>query len=134
MENLVKLLRPLWKWLKKNWLLVLITLVVAGLFLKGCEQVDAYDRLLGQYEEQSQDHQRQIKELRTLQDTERKERQRIVQEYIDELHRIEREYKAELDRIATQRDATQERIIREHERDPTTITQRLKETFGIPVD
>lgn len=134
MEKFKKILGSLWKWLKENWLVVLVIVGVAALAFRGCSQEEAYSNLFDHYNEQSKDHERQIQELRSLQDQERAERERILQEYLAELHRIEQEYKEELGRIEQQREDTQSDIIRDHDRDPTTLTTAVTETFGIPVE
>ena len=136
MEKLKKVFGVIWKWLKDNWLVVVVAIVVIGvgaLATKSCSRDESYRNLFREFREQSEDHQRQIKDLRGLQDLERAERERILQEYIDELHRIEREYKIELENIATQRNNTQDNIINNHQRDPVTLVETIRNAFGIPV-
>lgn len=137
MEKVKKFFESAWKWLKSNWLIVVIILGVLALAVNAFSQFDqnaVYRNLLDQYQEQSLDHQRQLKDLRDLVDAEREERDRLLQEYLAEMHRIEREYKEDLERIAQERDTTQDDIIRDHSRDPTTLTRAVHETFGIPVE
>ena len=134
MEKLKKVFGVIWKWLKANWLVVIVVLGVLALAFNANSQDASYRQLFDQYTTQAADHQTQISDLRSLQEQEREERQRLMQEYIDELHRIEREYKTELERIAALRTNTQDDIIRDFERDPTTLTEAVTNVFGIPVE
>lgn len=137
MEKLKKVFGAIWKWLKANWLVVVVVVVILGVIVLAANafsQDESYRRLFQQYTEQAADYHRQIKDLRLLQEQERAEQERIMQEYIVELYRIEREYKTELERIAEQRSSTQDVIIRNFERDPTTLTNAVHTVFGIPVE
>lgn len=129
-----KVFGGLWKWLKGNWLALLLVFAVAALFVRGCESDDAYNNLFQQYQEQSADHQRQIKELQTLQQQEREELDRQLQDYLENMNRIEREYKEEIQRIESSREVRRVTIIRETLRDPGTLTDTVTRTFGIPVE
>jgi len=136
-EWLWKGLGPVWKWLKKNWLIILIIVGVGLLAANAFSQnshVESYRNLLEQYHQESLDHQRQIKDLRSIMDEERAERDRLLQEYLAEQHRIETEFKEALGQIAQDRETNQDNIIREHDSDPTTLTTAVTNTFGIPLE
>ena len=134
MEKLKKAFGAIWKWLKANWLVIIVIVAVGALAFNSCSNDESYRSLFQQYTEKSDDHQRQIKDMRDLQEQERKARDLLMQEYIDELHRIEREYKTELGKIAEQRNNNRNEIIRNHDRDPTSLTDAVNEVFGIPVE
>lgn len=137
METLKKVFGSIWKWLKENWLTVLVIAGVVALAVNAFSQFDqteSYRNLLEQYHEESLDHQQQIKDLRTLMDEEREERDRLLQEYLSEMHRIESEYKEELGRISADRETSQDTIIRNHNRDPSSLTRAVTDTFGIPTE
>lgn len=132
-----KALRSVLQWLKSNWLVVLVLvllIVMAGLIAKGCQTDSTYQTLFDQYSSSIADHKRQLEEIRTTHDREREELNRQLQEYLSEMHRIETEYRAELERISQTREVTRVRIIREYERDPGTLTTTVHSTFGIPVE
>lgn len=132
-----KALRSVLQWLKGNWLVIivfLLLLVVTGLIVKGCQADSEYQSLFDQYRNSIEDHRHQLEEIRTTHDREREELNRQLQEYLAEMHRIEVEYKAELVRISQIRETTRVRIIREYEEDPGTLTAAVHTTFGIPVE
>lgn len=132
-----KALRSVLQWLKGNWLVIVVFLllvVVAGLIARGCQTDAAYRGLFDQYRNSIEDHQHQLEEIRTTHDREREELNRQLQEYLAEMHRIEVEYKEELARISQTRETTRVKIIREYERDPGTLTAAVRNTFGIPVE
>lgn len=124
----------IWKWLKDNWLPLLLVLAVVGLFAKGCDQVNSYNNLFEQYQQQSEDHERQLQELRSIQESEREALDRQLQEYMQNMDRIEREYKDEIDRISRSSRTRQSDIIRNHDNDPDTLTEAVHAVFGIPVE
>jgi len=131
---LKKMFGAIWEWLKSNWLPLFLMFAVAALFAKGCERTQTYNSLFEQYQEQSIDHQRQLKELRELQQAEREELDRQLHQYFENMNRIEREYKQEIQRIESSRESRRVTIIRDHDRDPTTLTDEVRRVFGIPVE
>lgn len=122
------------RWLRDNWLPLLLVVAVVALFAKGCERSQAYDSLFEQYQTQSEDHQRQITELMTLREREREELNRQLQAYLENMQRIEREYKEEIARISTRTETRRVTIVREYERDPMTLTATTRDMFGIPIE
>lgn len=134
MSKFKKILGTVGQWFKSNWLLLLLVVAVIALFAKGCERTQVYDSLFNQYQNQSEDHQQQISELLAVQEQERQELDRQLQNYLEEMNRIEREYKEEIQRISTNTEIRRVRIIREYDRDPTTLTDAVRDTFGIPVE
>lgn len=137
MEKVKAFFGSVWDWVKENWLTLLIIVGVVMLAISAFaqwDQTESYKELLEQYHEESLDHQRQIKDLRTIMDEEREKQNRILQKYIEEQWRIESEFKEALGRIARDRSVNQNDIIREHDKDPTTLTTAVTETFGIPLE
>lgn len=137
MEKVKKFFGSVWSWVKENWLTILIIVGVCLLAVNAFSQFDktkSYRELLEQYHQESLDHQRQIKDLRTIMEEERAEQHRIIQKYLEEQSRIESEFKQALERIARDRTVNQDNIIRDHEKDPTTLTTAVTETFGIPLE
>lgn len=133
-QQLKKVGKPALGWLKNNWLIVLVLLAIIVLFWRGCSHEDSYSDLFDKYQEQSQEHQKEIKKLKQLQDKERKELDERLQHYQNELNRIEQEYKEKLNRIARLKENRRTAIIKEHEEDPESLTQTINEVFGIPVE
>lgn len=134
MSKFKEVLGAVGKWLRENWLPLLLIVAMTALFAKGCEKTQAYDSLFDQYQQQSEDHQQQIRNLRALQERERQELDRQLQNYLEEMNRIEREYKEEIQRISVRTETRRVRIIRDYGRDPTTLTTAVRDTFGIPVE
>lgn len=134
MSKIKEIFGTIFGWFRKNWLLLLVIISLVALFLKGCDQSNVYDNLFERFQEQSKDHNRQIKELRLLQEEEREEMSRLMQQYTNEINRIEHEYKEELGRIANFRETTRTRIVENHGRDPNTLTVVVRDTFGIPIE
>lgn len=134
MSKFKEVLGAVAKWLRENWLPLLLVVAIAALFAKGCERTQAYDSLFDQYQQQSEDHQQQIRDLRALQERERQELDRQLQNYLEEMNRIEREYKEEIQRISVRTETRRVRIIRDYGRDPATLTTAVRDTFGIPVE
>jgi len=135
MEKLKKFFGAVWDWVKKNWLTILIVIGVCLLTASAFSQFDqtkSYKNLLEQYHQESRDHQQQIKELRLIVEEERIEQARLLQEYLVEQNRLETEFKEVLGQIDDTRDNTQTQIVRRHDRDPTTLTGAVTNTFGIP--
>jgi predicted RNase H-like nuclease (RuvC/YqgF family) len=134
-KNLAKkVLGSTWNWLKDNWLVVLVVVAVAAIAIRGCEKDDAYQNLFDQYGESISDYQQQLKDMHDLQESERLEQARQLQAFIEEMNRIESEYKQEIERIDTRRQRRQTQIVREAQEDPGTLTRRIRDTFGIPID
>jgi len=134
MDKVKSIFGNIWKWIKKNWVLVLVVLGLSFLAWSFKSKDQSYKDLFKNYTQQNADNQQQIEVLRNLQEQERVERERLLTNYLDELHRIEREYKAELGKIAEQRDTTQDNIISNGNTNPTSLTDAVTETFGIPVE
>jgi len=140
MEKVKKFFGAVWNWIKKHWQIVLIILIVIGVGLLAANafsqnsNIESYRNLLDQYHEESLDHQQQIKDLQSVVDQERQERERLLQEYLAEQHRIESEFKETLGQISQSRETNQNDIIREYNRDPSTLTTAVTETFGIPLE
>lgn len=122
------------RWLKDNWFIILAFVAIVFLFWRGCSHEDSYSNLYEKYQEQTQEHQKQIKELQQLQQKERKELDEQLQHYQNELNRIEQEYKEKLNRIARLKENRRTDILREHEEDPESLTKTINEVFGIPVE
>lgn len=134
MSKFKQVLGAIGKWLRENWLPLLLVVAIAALFVKGCERTQAYDSLFEQYQQQSKDHQQQIRDLQALQERERQELDRQLQKYFKEMDRIEREYKEEIQRISVRTETRRVRIIHDYSRDPTALTTAVRDTFGIPVE
>lgn len=137
-ENwLIKALRTIWKWLKDNWfvLVVFVTVILlAFTIVKGCNQDSAYQNLFDQYHESIQDHQTQIEQIRSVQQSERETREEQYRHFLEEMQKIEQNYKVELGRIETTRRNSQSQIVEDARRDPGTLTRRIKDTFGVPIE
>lgn len=133
----VRALRAVWKWLKGNWLtLVVFTVIIllALTIVKGCDRDTAYQNLFDQYHESIQDHQTQIEQIRSIQQSEREAREEQYRQFLEEMQRIEQDYKAELGRIETTRRHSRSQIVEDARRDPGTLTRRIRDTFGIPIE
>jgi len=120
------------KWLKSNWLLVLICAVVFAFFWKGTDQVSLYDNLFETYQAQSIDFQGQIKKILRSQQEEREAREVLRMESVARFRLLEGEFEERLVAIETDRNAEHEEIIEEHARDPQSLVRRLDDMFGIP--
>jgi len=134
MEKFKKLLSSFWKWIKNNWLVIVLLFGVGFLAWSFRSNDQAYKNLFKSYTQQSADNRQQIEDLRAVQEQERADQERIMRNYLDELHRIEQEYKTELTKIETQRATTQDNIISNYNSNPTTLTSAVTNTFGIPTE
>jgi len=134
MEKFKGYLSAAWQWLKGNWMILTLFVMMIALGFKGCERSQTYDALFEQYRQQTVDHQTQIEEITTLHREETEELNRQMQEYLQNMERIERQYKEEIVRITERTETRRVQIIRNHDSNPGTITSVITDTFGIPVE
>jgi hypothetical protein len=127
-------LEPILKWLKYNWLVLVVIGGITFFVLKACETDETYQTLFEQYGESITDHQNQINELKQVYASEQVEIQRQLQEYLLEMKRLENDYRSDIARLEKQREDTRTTIIRNWEREPTTLPETIRETFGIPIE
>jgi hypothetical protein len=102
--------------------------------LRDCSRESLYDSLFDEYSQSIKQHQKQLEELRRIQETERRAREVEDRRFLEEIARIDARYQAGLGMVEEVRSGTQRQIIREHEEDPQSLVRRFEETFGIPVD
>ncbi len=126
--------KAIFEWLKNNWLVVLLAAAVSVLAWKGCDKSSTYESLFQKYKEQQKSHQEQLEKLEKIQKAEREAFEKELDRYQSELNRIEEDYNKKLDKIEESKTEEQEDILKEHEKDPHSLTERLRETFGIPVE
>ena len=114
--------------------MLIFVISVSALLAKGCQEVDSYSNLFEHYSQQSKSHEQQIKELRRIRNEEALAHQRMTQEFISEINRLEADYNSRLNSISQQRHVIRNRIIDDHDSNPSTLTEHIREVFGIPIE
>jgi predicted RND superfamily exporter protein len=123
-------------WLKDNWTYVVIVVLLCILLLMGwgkCSSDNLYDKLMQDYNSQSKAFKKQINILEAT-NKELREKQEILNEkHKEEMARVEKDYQNNLNTIIKNAKTSKNIIVKEARRDPTTLTDRITQTFGIPV-
>jgi ABC-type bacteriocin/lantibiotic exporter with double-glycine peptidase domain len=123
--------------LKENKLTFIITgivLVMALVAFRQFAMADTYEDLLTQkYTEQSESFKKQINDINKINDTRFKAQEQLLKEYDEKYRLINENYQIKLDEIASKQKKTQVKIVEEAKKDPTTLTNKVKDMWGIPV-
>ncbi len=123
-------------WFKKYWQYIVIAILACLLVYALWSKYNSgglYDKLMQDYNNQGTSFKKQINELEAL-NQELKAKQEILNEkHKEEVARIENDYQENLKAITKETKVKKDIIIREAKRDPTTLTKRVTQTFGIPV-
>jgi predicted negative regulator of RcsB-dependent stress response len=122
-------------WFKNNWIVIVLVCIVGALALLAWRQFsfsESYEELLNKkYMEQAASFKKQIDEIeKTNQDWQNKQNE-LNKNYEKEIQRIETEYRTELDKITKRQRSNQVKIIDEAKKDPSTLTKKLEDVFGI---
>lgn len=136
-EKFKNLLIKILKWVKSNWfgiIIVLSILFLSGAIVRSCNKEDAYQTLFDQYSQSIDDYKQQLDSIRTSQQEEQVKQDQRLQQYLNKMNEIQRDYKQQIQRIEKQRLESQSQIVNNAERDPGTLTERIRNTWGIPID
>ena len=124
-------------WFKANWITVVLVVLVAGVAVLAYRQfvlTSTYEDLLNKkYTEQSESFKKQINEINKINDDRFKQQEALIKAYDEKIRLIDQEYKTSLAEIAAKQRKLQTKIVADAQKDPTTLTTKVKDTFGIPV-
>lgn len=123
-------------WFKTNWIVIVLGLtIVGGAFLayRQFAFADNYEDLLNsKYNEQAQSFKKQINDIQAINDQRFKAQEQLLKEYDEKYRLINEKYQTKLNQIALNQRKSQTKIIEEAKEDPTTLTTRVKDVWGIP--
>jgi hypothetical protein len=128
-----QLLKKIFNWVKSNWIILLIIAAVGFLTLRHFTFVDAYGKLSKQFNEQSTQFHKQLENIEKVNKEWREAENKLNIAHQKELNAIRIEYDKKINNINSQRVIIQTQIVKEAKADPTTLTKKVSETFGIPV-
>lgn len=123
-------------WLKKNWAYVVIVALLCLLIFIGWSKYNTdslYDKLMKDYNSQSTAYKKQINELEATNQELRAQQEILNSKHKEEMIRVEKNYQENLKLITQKAKTEKDIIIKEAKKDPTTLTDRVTKTFGIPV-
>lgn len=124
-------------WFKKNWITIVLVIIVAGgifLAFRQFSLTSTYEDLLNKkYTEQSESFKKQINEINKINDERFKQQEALLKAYDVKIQLIDQQYKTSLAEIAAKQRRLQTQIVVDAQKDPTTLTSKVKDTFGIPV-
>lgn len=121
------------KWLKDNWLIVAIALVVAALIYGQVNNMSLYDKLMEDYNNQAQSHKAQIEALEKVNEEQTQMVLGLHNEYAARLEIIQTEFNGQLNKVKAQRTVERRRLVEETRKNPSALTQEIQQVFGIPV-
>ena len=121
------------KWLKDNWLIVVIILVVAVLAYGQATNVSLYDKLMNDYNAQAQDHKAQIVALEKVNEEQSKLVDQLHGEYNERLAIIRSEFNSRLNKVSAQRTVERRRLVEAAKKNPSALTKEIQRIFGIPL-
>lgn len=132
MFKLKQILKKVWRFIKGNYLLLLVIVAVAFVMFRGCDQFSAYDKLMSKYNQQIEDTQERIEKLKEIQKKQAEKREELNQKYQEKLKKLEEDYKKRISEIRRSKFDRQSRIVKEAEKDPSSLIKKVEEKFGIP--
>lgn len=126
-------LKEAYGWAKENWILLGIIGAVVFMTVRHYTFVDSYKNLSKHFNEQSSQFHKQLADIEKANETWRIANEKLNMQYKKELELIKKDYEEKINNIEVKRIIIQTQIIKEAKADPTTLTKKLTETFGIPV-
>ena len=129
----IEFLKSMLNWVKANWILILIIAAVAFLALRHFTFVDSYSSLSKHFNEQSTQFHKQLADIEKVNREWREAEDKLNLEHQKELKDIRAEYDEKINNVNVQRIIIQTQIVKEAKADPTSLTKKVTEVFGIPV-
>lgn len=124
-------------WFKTNWITIVLVVVVAGVAFLAYRQFSfssTYEKLLNQkYTEQTESFKKQINDINKINNDRFKQQEAILKAYDEKIQLIDQQYKISLAEITAKQRKLQAKIVVDAQKDPTTLTTKVRETFGIPI-
>jgi len=121
------------KWIKDNWLLVALGLLVAFLAWRQFSSSTLYEKLMDQYEAQADAHAKTVADLEKENARFVQKQEEINKKHTEEIQRIESDYHKSLAVLQRQRAQTRSQLGEEAKKNPTVLTDKITEFFNIPV-
>jgi len=122
------------QWFKDNWpILLIVVIILSVLSWRQCSSDSLYGKLMNDYNAQAKEHKQQIDELEKLNNARWEQQNLLNESYKKDVARIEKSYNEALQNITEERKKYQNKIVLDAKKDPTTLTTKVKDTFGIPI-
>lgn len=119
-------------WLKKNWLYIVLSCMVALLTLSLFGGQSFYNELVNDKNEQIQRHLKEIKDLNAVNKKKDEDLRKIKSDYEASVRELKKAYEDKLDEIKKKQVKKRQKIIYDAYRDPNTLTKKVEKIFGIP--
>ncbi len=129
----IKLLKKIFNWVKSNWIILVIIAAVAFLALRHFTFVDSYSKLSQHLNKQSEQFHKQLENIEKINKEWREAENKLNIEHQKQLNDIRVEYDEKISKINSQRIIIQTQIVKEAKADPTSLTKKVSDIFGIPV-
>lgn len=124
-------------WFKNNWFVVSLVLVIVMAFIalqmQQCSSDSLYNKLTQDYKEQAESFDKELRAVERVNKEWHAKQEALNEEHKEKMACIEKDYKKGLESISIRQEKRQTKIVKEARRDPTTLTQRVYEVFGIPI-
>ena len=120
------------EWLKNNWILVVAGVAIVFLLWQRSVSEDLLSKVLKSQQEQTEAHLQEIRDLEAVNKAKDAEIHKLVLTYEEERLALQKDYAALLGKINSKSTKKRSRIVKDAYRDPTTLSDKIFDTFYIP--
>jgi gas vesicle protein len=126
-------LQVVYTWIKGNWLLLLLLLgfIYAVFFAR--QKENSYNNLLKAFQDQMAQNQKELDDLRKIQEDQIKAQQEIETKYREVLDKIEKDYQDKLQQLDKEKEQEIKDIIAKNRDNPDAMAKELNTLLGIPL-
>lgn len=119
-------------WIKNNWILVVALGIIGFMFWNQGASSDLYSSLMQKYNEQTEAHAQEIKDLETITREKDLALQEAHEDYTRRVVLLRAQYEETITDLEAKKGVTRKRILKNAHRDPTTLTRAIEDAFKIP--
>lgn len=120
-------------WLKRNYILLILLGVFIFFIWHQVSVNNTFEDLLNKnYLKQSESFSKQLIEIETVNKSWRDKQDLLNKNYDEQIKLIKEQYKVDLEKITKQQKLNQVQLVKDTEKDPTVLTTKVTEVFGIP--
>jgi cell division protein FtsB len=119
-------------WVKNNWIILLVVAGVVYLGYSSLVGTNIYNKLMKNYSEQLVDHEKELRDLEKQQEEYKNIQNQMQLNFIKKMDELDKKYEAKFSEINSKRLLSKKTLIEEAKKDPTSLTSKVTEVFGIP--
>ena len=125
-------MKKAFEWIKSNWILIVAGVAVVFLLWQRSVSEDTLSSILKTQQEQTEAHLQEIKDLEGISEAKHERLARLNETYKIDLQKLEEDYELLLAQIGQKSSKKRKKIVKEAKSDPTTLSDRIEDTFFIP--